>query len=128
MVRLLKVKELDERKRLILAKSEMYRQTLKLEVANLKFSGTLLKRRMRSPKLIASVLGLAALPAAGFIYGRKLHKPKPKVHAELKAEAGLLPALLAGFQIFRRFAPLVQKLRAGRTQSRARRQNLTHHP
>lgn len=105
MVRLLKVKELEERKRFLLARSEMYRQTLTLEVANIKFSGALLKRKLRSPKSLLVLLGLAA-PAAGFFMGRR--------RAKVKAEAGpaaWVPRLLAGWKLVSRFAPLLMKLR-----------------
>lgn len=129
MVRLLKVKELEDRKQFLIAQSEMYRQTLKLEVANIKFSAALQKRRLKSPKSILMLLGLVAAPAAGFMFYRK---QKPKAPPEPK-EQGLLPKLMIGLQLVRRFAPLLQKL-----SSRARapavkrrpppRQNLTQYP
>ena len=47
MVRILKVKELEARKRLLLTQSEMYRQTMRLEIANVKYSAALLQRKLR---------------------------------------------------------------------------------
>src|ERR1700756_228047 len=99
MVRLLKVKELEDRKRFLIAQSEMYRQTLKLEAANIKFSAALHKRRLKSPKSILMLLGLVAAPAAGFMFFRR-QKPKPP--PELK-QGGLLPKLIMGLQLARRF-------------------------
>jgi Tfp pilus assembly protein PilN len=125
MVRILKVKELEERKQHLLTQSEMYRQTLTLEIANIKFSTALLKRKLRTPKVILTALGLTALPAAGFFFGRSSIKPKKKQQRE---QEGLLPKLMIGWNLFRRFAPLVQKFRQRHKQPRFRRQNLTHYP
>ncbi|HWF17656.1 MAG TPA: hypothetical protein VG754_00220 [Verrucomicrobiae bacterium] len=124
MVRLLKVKELDDRKRFLLARSEMYRQTLTLEVANIKFATSLLKRRLKAPKTIFMLLGTLALPAAGFFAGRRGLQKKAKAPPP---PTGLLPALFAGWKLFSRLVPLVKKLRPARKPSAQPRQNLYHH-
>jgi len=64
MVRILKVKDLEDRKRFLIARSEMYRQTLRLETANIKYSLALLKRKLDFLKTTFRVLGGAA-PLAG---------------------------------------------------------------
>lgn len=119
MVRLLKVKELEERKRFLLARSEMYRQTLTLEVANIKFSAALMKRKLKSPKSALIMLGLA-VPAIGFFIGRRRAKAK----AAAAGPAGLLPKMLVGLKLFSRFAPLLKKFGPGGKRQPGERQNL----
>ena len=60
MVRILAVRQLEDRKRALVAQSEMHRQTMGLEIANLKYSLALLRRRLGFLKLAplsAGVLG-----------------------------------------------------------------------
>ena len=118
MVRLLKVKELEERKRFLLARSEMYRQTLTLEVANIKFSAALMKRRLKSPKSALLMLGLA-VPAVGYFMGRRRSKAK----AAAAGPAGLLPKVMVGLNLFSRFAPLLKKFGPGAKRQPGNRQN-----
>ena len=115
MVRLLKVKELEDRKRLLLAQSEMYRQTLTLEITNVKFSTALLKRRLKSKRNIALLVG-SAFPIAGFLFAR----------SRAKRAVGVLPKVLAGWQLFNKFMPWVKTFQAVKNRI-GHRQNLTHH-
>jgi hypothetical protein len=121
MVRLLKVKELEERKRFLLASSEMYRQTLTLEVANIKFSTALLKRRLKSPKHLLMLLGLA-VPVAGYVMGRRAKA------TEKSRASGWLPKLVAGWKLYQRVAPLIKKFRPTAKNGDTRRQNMTQYP
>src|SRR5258708_1675212 len=109
MVRLPKVKKLEARKRFLLAKSEMYRQTLTLEIANLKFSTALLKRKLKSKGSIFALLALA-VPMAGLLVARK--RPKPAL--------GLLPKLISGWKLFGRIAPLWQRFSSVRRRANER--------
>ena len=118
MVRLLKVKELEERKRFLLAKSEIYRQTLKLEIANVKFSTALLKRKLKARRAPFLLLA-SALPLAGLLFARKRMKPKQA--------AGLLGKLLAGVKFLSQFKPLWKGFGAAPARPGAR-QNLTQFP
>ncbi len=119
MVRLLKVKELERRKRFLLAKSEIYRQTLKLEIANVKFSTALLKRKLKARRAPFLLLG-SALPLAGLFFARK-KRPEPK------PSAGLLGKLLFGIKLFGKFKPLWKNMGATPARPPAR-QNLTQFP
>ena len=117
MVRLLKVKELEDRKRFLLATSEMYRQTLTLEIANVKFSAALLKRKLKFRRYIVVLLGLT-VPLAGFFFARKRSKPKAQ---------GFLPKLMSGMKLFSQFAPWLKKFRPARSRV-GERENITQFP
>ncbi|MDB6065726.1 MAG: hypothetical protein JWR26_1934 [Pedosphaera sp.] len=103
MVRILKVKQLEDRKRFLLSKSEIYRQSLKLEIANVKVSLALLKRKFKFIGASAGILGAVAPLAGFFIARKKSRRPKQKgflsrVFTGLKL-AGQLKPLLKGFQM-----------------------------
>ena len=105
MVRILKVKELEDRKRLLLAQSQMYRETIHLEVANVKFSLALLKRRLGWAKSAVGALGLAA-PVIGLLLGlrgfRKSEAPR------IKGRQSLFSRIMAGAHMLRQFRPLLR--------------------
>src|SRR5947209_8782855 len=103
MVRILKVKELEHRKRFLLAKSEVFRQTLTLEIANVKFSTALLKRKLKSRRTLFLVLA-SSLPLAGFFFAR----------SKAKKVGGFLPRLLSGLKLFNQFAPVLKKFRSAK--------------
>ncbi len=103
MVRILKVKELEERKRQLLARSEMHRQTLTLEVANIKFSAALHKRRFKLLLKSSRWLGLV-LPLAGLLLFRR--RPHPS-----KTENGFISKLLSGLKLFGQLRPFLQGIR-----------------
>ncbi len=127
MVRILKVKELDDRKKLLLAQSEMYRETLRLEVANVKFSLALLRRRLDFVKSAVGVVGVAA-PVLGLVLGLRGFRKKDV--AMTAAKRGMFSKLMAGWQMFRRFRPLVQEFLEGRRAAREARErkNITQFP
>jgi hypothetical protein len=91
MVRILKVKELQDKKRELLARSEIHRQTLALEVSNVKMSLTLLKKRLRILKTAYRLLGIA-VPIGGLLFG----------HKEPDRKKGFLSKLLSGLNVFSR--------------------------
>ena len=66
MVRFLKVKELEERRRLLVTRSELYRQTLRLEIAGLKFAAAEFKERFSIFNSVRRMLGVGASVAALF--------------------------------------------------------------
>jgi hypothetical protein len=101
MVRILKVKELEERKHLLLARSEMLRQTLQLEVANIGLSTSLLQRRLKVFQKSSQVLGLA-ISVAGLFFFRRRGKDTPKT-------TGILSKLYSGLKLFGQLRPLFQK-------------------
>jgi hypothetical protein len=90
MVRILKVNGLAEKKQELRARSEIHRQTLRLEVANVKLGLTLLKKRMRVLKTVYRVFGWA-VPIGGLIFG---HKDK-----EGQRKTSFLSRLMSGFNL-----------------------------
>jgi hypothetical protein len=100
MVRILKVKELEERKKSLLVRSEIYRQTLKLEMANAEYSAALVKKRFhtlrRSCRLIA-----AAVPLAALLLAQKRLRRK-----------GFLSHALSGLRFFNRIASFLGEIRS----------------
>jgi hypothetical protein len=90
MVRILKVKELQDKKRELLARSELYRQTLTLEVTNVKLGWALLKKRMRVLKTVYRMVGWA-VPISAVLFGQK--------KKERRRRGGFLSQLLSGFNL-----------------------------
>lgn len=118
MVRLLKVKELEERKKLVLAKSEMYRQTMKLEVANVRFSAALMKKKLKFARLASGLLGIAA-PVAGLLVAQK--------RAKQSQRGGFVGKLFAGIQLLGQLKPLLGNLTGQRGRFvRMRRRDSTN--
>ena len=105
MVRIFKVNELDDQKKLLVARSQMYRETIRLEVANVKFSLALMKRKLGFARSAVGVLGVAA-PVIGLLLGlrgfRKGETPK------LPGKPSLFSRIMAGAQMLRQFRPLLR--------------------
>ena len=70
MVRILKVRHLEERRRQLVARSDLYRQALHRDVVALKQSASTLKRRFSFLRTIGGLLGMAA-PVAGLLAARR---------------------------------------------------------
>ena len=104
MVRILKVKEFEDRKKLLLAQSQMYRETIRLEVANVKFSLALFKRKFGFAKSAFRVLGVAA-PVIGLLLGlrgfRRAEAPK------FREKPSLFSRIIAGARMLRQLRPLL---------------------
>jgi hypothetical protein len=91
MVRILKVKELSDKKKELLARSEIHRQTLALEFSNVKMSFVLLKKRLQIVKTVYRLLGIA-VPVGGLLFG----------HKESTHKKSLLSKVLSGFNVVSR--------------------------
>jgi hypothetical protein len=104
MVRILKVNDLDDRKRVLLAQSELNRQTLKLELANIKFAAGLLKRRYSLYRAAVLSLGAAA-PLAGFLLSRRWSGREGEGR-------GLLSKLRSGLSFVGALSPFLKKMRS----------------
>jgi hypothetical protein len=105
MVRILKVKDLEDRKRFVLAKSEMHRQTMKLEIANVRFSAALLKKRLKFFRSASLLMGTAA-PLAGMLVARK--------RAKQKQRGGFIGKLFGGLQLLGQLKPILGNITGGR--------------
>src|SRR5438309_2313682 len=98
MVRILKIKELQVKKRELQARSEIYRQTLTIEMTNVKLSLNLLKKRLHILKTLYRVLGFA-VPVGGLLFGRR----------EASQKKGFLSRLLSGFNLATRLKSFFNK-------------------
>jgi hypothetical protein len=114
MVRFLKVTETEDRKKMLVARSQMYRDTLTLEVANARYSVALFKRRLKSGRNILLLLS-SVFPLTGIFLARQ----------QVKQAGGVLGKLMSGLRLFSQFAPLLKKFRSDKTESVPSRQNMT---
>jgi len=120
MVRILKVNGLEERKRLLLMRSEMHRQTLKLEAANIKYSAALFRRKFKLVRAFSRLLGVG-VPLAGLFFFRR--RPKP-----VKTGNGIVSKLFSGIKFLGQLRPLLQGIRGGAEHRETRRKNITRFP
>lgn len=104
MVRILKVGKLQHRKQILLAKSEIYRQTLKLEFGNIKVASAVIRRKFNLVHMMFRFLGAAA-PMAGIFLAQKLRRREP---------AGFIPRLVSTFALLKRLGPMIQSFWHGR--------------
>jgi len=88
------MKDLQARKRALAAESEVYRQTLKLELQNLRLYGMSLKRKVTKAR--ASSLALAA--GAPLLWALLFKRRRSKL--------GLASAAVTAWNLYRKFAPL----------------------
>ena len=100
------MKELELKKKALAAESEVYRETLKLEVRNLGLYGNYLKvKATRAPLRL-----LKFVPAvAGLLWKRR--KPKTPTWAT---------AAVIGWQVYNRVLPMCQSLFSRRERTRRR--------
>jgi hypothetical protein len=98
MVRILEVKELGTKKQELRARSEIYRQTLALEAANVKLSLVLLKKELRVLRTAYRLVGWA-VPISGLLFG----------HKKRESKSGLLSRFLAGFNLATRIKALFHR-------------------
>jgi hypothetical protein len=97
------MKALEDRKRALLAESEVYRQTLRLEIYNLQLFLKQSKVNVKSPNpwLLLGALG-------PFLAGRPVF-----------SRWRFMGAIIAGWRLYNQFSPLITKLRS--TLGRKRR-------
>jgi|HubBroStandDraft_6_1064221.scaffolds.fasta_scaffold388591_2 hypothetical protein len=95
MVRILEIKELAEKKKELVARSEIHRQTLALEVTNLKLGVALVKKRMHGLRAVYRILGWT-VPIGGLVFGRK----------QKSGGAGFISQFLSGFNLASRLKSL----------------------
>ena len=109
MARLFEVKDLDERKRALVAESEAYRDSLRLQVQNLKLRGTDAGRKLRRWALF-SPLALLVIPLVGRLVQRRKSK-----------KTSLLSTAFSAWQLYRRFGLPLKTVLAILTYMRKRR-------
>jgi hypothetical protein len=117
MLRIFKVKELEEKRRALAAESEVYRQTLTLEIQNLRLHAAHTKRRFSS-LTTPNPLIMMILPFAKSFLVRSIVRRTKNRFGLLRVAAGAL----FGWKVYRKFAPLLRDLlaRYGRSRSSIR--------
>jgi hypothetical protein len=92
------MKELEARKRALVTESEVYRETLKLELLNLQAYGARMQRKFAGFAMLKPLLFVGA-PLIGSFFGRRRQERR-----------GLFSTAFYGYRLYRGFAPLVQRL------------------
>ena len=119
MVRILRVKELEIRKRALVIESELHRRTMLLEIDNIRVSVALRKRKYDHVKSAAGIIGIAA-PVAGLLFAlRRSHKNDAPGG---KGSNGLISKLVLGAQMLGRLKPLWRGFMEGRRAAKATRE------
>lgn len=93
--------DLAARKRALSAESEIYRQTIRLELRNLQLYAAHQRRKFSNFKKYAPILSAAALMARGYV--------------AKKTRPGLLGRALWAWQLYQRFAPALKGFTGSRS-------------
>src|SRR5258706_8238652 len=91
--------ELEAKKKALVAESEVYRETLKLEIQNLRLSAIQARRKASFPGTVSSFFMLAA-PLAGSLFSSGRQRPLSQV----------LKAAFMGWRFYRKVGPLISTL------------------
>lgn len=110
MARDLSLSELRERKRQLVAESDVYRETLRLEVQNLRLYSMRARQKWSSLRALNPLLMLGAALVGAPLGGAFVRRRK-------RNWLRLLMTSLMGWQLYRQFAPLIQMF-VGRMTSR----------
>jgi hypothetical protein len=108
MARIFEIAELEARKRALASESEVYRETLGLEIRNVRLSVDAFKRRFFGVRKLAGLLPFAA-PVAGIWFGKR----------QSGSRSGLWRTALLAWQLYRRLAPVLGHATAGLWKKRA---------
>jgi len=102
-----KISETEERKRELLNRSEIHRQAMTLEFAEIKTATAWVPKSVKIARSIYPVVLLVA-PLLGYTFARKRVRPLPPRSA---GSRGLFASALAGYKLFRSVKPLWDGLR-----------------
>jgi len=97
------MKELEARKKLLVAESEVYRQTLRLDVQNLRLCSIQMQRKYATYMALKPAL-MVALPLVGSIFSGKARSEK--------RPRSLISTAIAGWRMYKNFQPLIASLLA----------------
>jgi len=104
MVRILKVKDLQEQKLAILERSEMYRQTLTADVEEIQSSALALKRKFGLFGISSLLLKLAVPLTGMFLFRKPPVTEKPRM--------GFVPKVMLGIRLFRQAWSVLRGIRS----------------
>jgi len=99
------MKDLEARKRALVAESEIYRQTMRLELQNLKLHALRTRRRFDWFTSASPLFALA--PLMGKLFGARLQK-QDKKKKRRKGIMGLLGTALTVWRLYRKAKPVMQ--------------------
>ena len=101
--------DLEDRKRQLLARSDLCRQRMAMEFRDIKTATAWVPHTIHTIRAVYPVFLLAA-PLIGYVFARKRHVPK----TQPIRRAGVLASALAGYRFFRRMKPVLDGLRSRR--------------
>jgi hypothetical protein len=106
------VNSLEERKQELLARSEAYRQSMAVEIRNIKANVLWIPRTMQTVRKISPFLMLGA-PLLGLLIGRRITvKPQQEPLAHKNGtRKGVLATVLGGIALYRKIKPIIDVLR-----------------
>jgi len=113
-----KVNGLAERKRELLARSALYRQSLESEFRNIETATAWVPKTLGMVRAAYPVLMVAA-PLLGYAFARKKRRsPNGEAPSSNSASAsrGIVATAWAGYKLFRRIKPVWDQLRAWRSE------------
>jgi hypothetical protein len=99
--------DLQARKRMLLAESEMYRQALSRDVSHLTAATAWISTTLHYARLVAPALAIA-VPIAGFFFGSR--KKRTHAHAAPSTK-NLLGKVIAGYRFARQVKPIFDGFR-----------------
>ncbi len=112
------VKELEARKRALLAENEVYRQTLKFELRNIGLYAAHAKLRFSQARAFSPVF-LLGMPAAGFFLRQMLARKRERRRSRLSR---LAATAVFGWKIYQKVVPFCRDLFSGRKKISQNRQ------
>jgi len=103
--------DLQARKRMLLAESELYRQALSRDVAHFTSATGWISTTLHYARMVAPALALA-VPIAGFFFGSR----KKRAHAHAAPpKKNLLAKVITGYRFARQVKPIFDGFRRVRT-------------
>jgi hypothetical protein len=105
MVRILRIKDLEERRRMLLERSGAYREMLRVDVAGIGLSLADFKERFRPMRSLWRVITVAA-PVVGVLLGRR--------RKTAESRGSFLPQLLAGLTVAGELVGVIKKFQSSR--------------
>ena len=107
MAQFIKIRDLAARKQALLAESELYRQTLKLELQNVQLYGARFRRKFSFLKVANQLVFVLPLVRSVWAWRSSSKKPERKPVVRGGSTLGLL---LTGWRIYRNLVPVVRGL------------------
>jgi len=103
------MKDLETRKRELVARNEACRQALAMEFRDIRTATAWVPHTVHVVRAVYPAL-LFAIPLIGYLFARRRRIPKP----EARAKPGVIGSALAGYRFFRQMKPVWDGLRSGR--------------